>query len=174
MNDTFEKLDHFQLPPHPPEHHQKKPAAKEAKSKMSNSAVPRERRPSTGAPISDLKGPIGPGFTRPKHKRTFTGFGAGEIKSVEGMSLRYASVSLQASPHPIRMGLNSNGYRAMQLRSPNPSVQHGRSSRSRASRQRMTLRRRSFAMSRPRSLDRCSIATRRRLTLRLVWPSEID
>ncbi|KAH6673583.1 putative glycogen phosphorylase [Halenospora varia] len=43
----------------------------------------RERRPSTSAPISDLQGPIGPGFSRPKHKRTFTGFGAGEIKSVE-------------------------------------------------------------------------------------------
>lgn len=51
-------------------------------SKMSNTTVPRERRPSTGAPI-DLQGPVGPGFTRPKHKRTFTGFGAGEIKSVE-------------------------------------------------------------------------------------------
>jgi len=46
---------------------------------------PRQRRPSTGAPITDLKGPIGPsGVTRPKHKRTFTGFGAGDIKSVEG------------------------------------------------------------------------------------------
>lgn len=55
--------------------------------KMSNSTVPRERRPSTGAPIHDLQGPVGPGFSRPKHKRTFTGFGAGEIKSVEGMSL---------------------------------------------------------------------------------------
>jgi starch phosphorylase len=54
--------------------------------KMSNTTVPRERRPSTGAPI-DLQGPVGPGFTRPKHKRTFTGFGAGEIKSVEGMSI---------------------------------------------------------------------------------------
>ena len=54
--------------------------------KMSNSTVPRERRPSTGAPI-DLQGPVGPGFTRPKHKRTFTGFGAGEIKSVEGKSI---------------------------------------------------------------------------------------
>ncbi|PMD50545.1 glycosyltransferase family 35 protein [Hyaloscypha bicolor E] len=51
-------------------------------SKMSNTTMPRERRPSTGAPI-DLQGPVGPGFTRPKHKRTFTGFGAGEIKSVE-------------------------------------------------------------------------------------------
>ncbi|KAK6596678.1 glycogen phosphorylase [Botrytis cinerea] len=44
----------------------------------------RERRPSTGAPISELQGPVGPaGVTRPKHRRTFTGFGAGEIKSVE-------------------------------------------------------------------------------------------
>ncbi|TVY35161.1 Glycogen phosphorylase [Lachnellula occidentalis] len=50
---------------------------------MSNSTAPRERRPSTSAPISDLQGPVGPGFSRPKHKRTFTGFGAGEIKSVE-------------------------------------------------------------------------------------------
>lgn len=45
---------------------------------------PRERRPSTSAPLSDFKGPVGPeGFTRPKHKRTVTGFGPGEIKSVE-------------------------------------------------------------------------------------------
>ena len=44
----------------------------------------RERRPSTSAPISELQGPVGPGFSRPKHKRTFTGFGAGEIKNVEG------------------------------------------------------------------------------------------
>lgn len=47
-------------------------------------AAPRERRPSTSAPISELQGPVGPGFSRPKHKRTFTGFGAGEIRSVEG------------------------------------------------------------------------------------------
>ncbi|CAI7628525.1 unnamed protein product [Penicillium glandicola] len=44
---------------------------------------PRERRPSTGAPIADLQGPVGPGFSRPKHKRTFTGFGPSEIKNVE-------------------------------------------------------------------------------------------
>lgn len=43
----------------------------------------RTRRPSTSAPISELKGPVGPGFTRPKHKRTVTGFSAGEIKNVE-------------------------------------------------------------------------------------------
>ncbi|KAF2122177.1 glycogen phosphorylase-like protein [Lophiotrema nucula] len=43
----------------------------------------RERRPSTSAPLSDLKGPVGPGFSRPKHKRTVTGFGPGDIKSVE-------------------------------------------------------------------------------------------
>ncbi|KAF2472823.1 glycosyl transferase [Lindgomyces ingoldianus] len=43
----------------------------------------RERRPSMSAPLADLQGPIGPAFTRPKHKRTVTGFGPGEIKSVE-------------------------------------------------------------------------------------------
>ncbi|PKY08846.1 glycogen phosphorylase [Aspergillus campestris IBT 28561] len=43
----------------------------------------RERRPSIGAPVSELQGPVGPGFSRPKHKRTFTGFGPAEIKSVE-------------------------------------------------------------------------------------------
>ncbi|KAK5074716.1 Non-essential glycogen phosphorylase [Lithohypha guttulata] len=46
-------------------------------------AAPRERKPSMGAPISTLQGPVGPGFTRPKHKRTATGFGAQDIKSVE-------------------------------------------------------------------------------------------
>ncbi|CAG8056502.1 unnamed protein product [Penicillium nalgiovense] len=44
---------------------------------------PRERRPSVGAPTADLQGPVGPGFSRPKHKRTFTGFGPAEIKNVE-------------------------------------------------------------------------------------------
>lgn len=43
----------------------------------------RERRPSVGAPVSELQGPIGPGFSRPKHKRTYTGFGPAETKSVE-------------------------------------------------------------------------------------------
>ncbi|KAH7328052.1 family 35 glycosyltransferase [Stachybotrys elegans] len=44
----------------------------------------RERRPSMGAPIVDIQGSISPaGISRPKHKRTFTGFGAGEIKTVE-------------------------------------------------------------------------------------------
>ena len=53
---------------------------------MSNPATPRQRRPSTGAPITDLQGPVGPpGLSRPKHKRTVTGLGAGEIKSVEGL-----------------------------------------------------------------------------------------
>ncbi|KAH1275253.1 Non-essential glycogen phosphorylase [Aspergillus fumigatus] len=42
----------------------------------------RERKPSVGAPMP-LQGPIGPGFSRPKHKRTYTGFGPAEIKSVE-------------------------------------------------------------------------------------------
>jgi starch phosphorylase len=43
----------------------------------------RERKPSTSAPITELQGPVGPDFTRPKHKRTVTGFGPGEIKAVE-------------------------------------------------------------------------------------------
>ncbi|KAK4861466.1 hypothetical protein LT330_003501 [Penicillium expansum] len=43
----------------------------------------RERRSSVGAPIADLQGPVGPGFSRPKHKRTFTGLGPAEIKNVE-------------------------------------------------------------------------------------------
>ncbi|RAK98643.1 glycogen phosphorylase [Aspergillus ibericus CBS 121593] len=47
------------------------------------SEVRRERRPSVGAPVSELQGPVGPAFSRPKHRRTFTGFGPAEIKSVE-------------------------------------------------------------------------------------------
>ncbi|KAF2842598.1 glycosyltransferase family 35 protein [Patellaria atrata CBS 101060] len=41
-----------------------------------------QRRPSISAPL-DIQGPVGPGFSRPKHKRTVTGFGPAEIKSVE-------------------------------------------------------------------------------------------
>ncbi|KAI5301609.1 Non-essential glycogen phosphorylase [Ascosphaera pollenicola] len=44
----------------------------------------RERRLSVGAPSMDeIQGPVGPGFDRPKHKRTLTGFVASDIKSVE-------------------------------------------------------------------------------------------
>ncbi|KAJ1331754.1 glycogen phosphorylase [Microdochium nivale] len=44
----------------------------------------RERRPSSGAPLVNISGAVGPaGISRPKHRRTFTGFGAGDIKSVE-------------------------------------------------------------------------------------------
>jgi hypothetical protein len=66
------------------------------KNDMSD-APPRERRPSTSAPITDLKGPVGPGFSRPKHKRTFTGFGAGEIKNVEGL--------FSPHNHPLHLNL---------------------------------------------------------------------
>ena len=46
--------------------------------------APRERKPSSSAPITDFQGPVGPsGISRPKHKRTVTGFGPQEIKSVE-------------------------------------------------------------------------------------------
>ncbi|KAK7748809.1 Non-essential glycogen phosphorylase [Cytospora paraplurivora] len=55
-----------------------------ASTESSQGLPRRERRPSTGAPIVDIQGPVGPaGISRPKHKRTFTGLGAGEIKSVE-------------------------------------------------------------------------------------------
>ena len=68
---------------------------------MASAAVastPRERKPSMGAPISQLTGPVGPGFSRPKHKRTATGFGAGDIKAVEssipeGMREAYVALS---------------------------------------------------------------------------------
>ncbi|EME86952.1 glycosyltransferase family 35 protein [Pseudocercospora fijiensis CIRAD86] len=50
----------------------------------SSATAPRERKPSTSAPITDFQGPVGPhGITRPKHKRTVTGFGPQEIKAVE-------------------------------------------------------------------------------------------
>jgi len=43
----------------------------------------RQRRPSSGAPIVDIQGSVGPaGVSRPKHTRTMTGLGPGEIKSV--------------------------------------------------------------------------------------------
>lgn len=44
----------------------------------------RERKPSMSAPITDISTPVGPeGMSRPKHKRTATGFGPQEIKAVE-------------------------------------------------------------------------------------------
>ncbi|KAI9727323.1 MAG: Non-essential glycogen phosphorylase [Chrysothrix sp. TS-e1954] len=46
-------------------------------------AVMRDRTPSTSAPVHDIQGPVGPGFSRPKHKRTVTGLGPKEIKNVE-------------------------------------------------------------------------------------------
>ncbi|KAF2634551.1 glycogen phosphorylase-like protein [Massarina eburnea CBS 473.64] len=54
-----------------------------ATTTATSSGNPRERRPSMSAPLADFKGPVGPEFTRPKHKRTVTGFGPGEIKGVE-------------------------------------------------------------------------------------------
>ena len=43
----------------------------------------RERKLSVpGTPITELKGPVGPSFSRPKHARTATGFGPGEVKDV--------------------------------------------------------------------------------------------
>lgn len=52
---------------------------------MSDRIPTRERRPSVGVPVVDIQGAVSPaGMTRPKHKRTFTGFGPQEIKTVEG------------------------------------------------------------------------------------------
>ncbi|KAI2733114.1 CAZyme family GT35 [Penicillium roqueforti] len=61
------------------------PDAAAAAPAQAQSTLPRrERRSSSvGAPIADLQGPVGPGFSRPKHKRTFTGLGPAEIKHVE-------------------------------------------------------------------------------------------
>ena len=50
----------------------------------STASAPRERRPSVSSPINDFQTAVGPpGITRPKHKRTATGFGPAEIKAVE-------------------------------------------------------------------------------------------
>jgi hypothetical protein len=47
-------------------------------------SAPRERRPSVSAPITDFTTAVGPpGMSRPKHKRTATGFGPSEIKAIE-------------------------------------------------------------------------------------------
>ncbi|GAB1193533.1 Non-essential glycogen phosphorylase [Aspergillus pseudonomiae] len=62
----------------------------------------RERKPSVGAPVSELQGPIGPGFSRPKHKRTYTGLAPAEIKSVEASipePLREAPMHPSRSPN---------------------------------------------------------------------------
>ncbi len=57
--------------------------ADEAKPQLRRTPWMRDRKPSISAPITDLQAEVGPGFTRPKHKRTVTGFGAAEIKAVE-------------------------------------------------------------------------------------------
>jgi starch phosphorylase len=54
-----------------------------SESEPAAAGAPRQRRPSTSAPVIDLQGPVGPGFSRPKHKRTVTGFGPSDIKTVE-------------------------------------------------------------------------------------------
>ncbi|KAF4126863.1 glycogen phosphorylase [Geosmithia morbida] len=60
----------------------------------------RERRPSLGAPIVDIQGAVSPeGMSRPKHRRTLTGLGASEIKSVVG---RVCPCTIASIPEPQR------------------------------------------------------------------------
>jgi len=75
---------------------------------MATERIPhRERRPSVGAPLVDIQGGVSPaGVSRPKHKRTFTGFGAGEIKHVEGKSIRICQS--KAAGFPERRGRDSS------------------------------------------------------------------
>ncbi|CRK33387.1 hypothetical protein BN1708_001065 [Verticillium longisporum] len=72
----------------------------------------RERRPSTGAPIVDIQGSVGPaGISRPKHKRTATGFGAGEIKSfLMGRALDNAMLNV-GMKDIAKSGLSDLGFR---------------------------------------------------------------
>ncbi len=53
------------------------------KPRLQRTPSMRDRKPSMSGPVTDLQESVGPGFTRPKHKRTVTGFGANEIKAVE-------------------------------------------------------------------------------------------
>lgn len=79
------------------------------------SSPPRERKPSIGAPISTLQGPVGPGFSRPKHRRTATGFGAGDIKAVESSipeNMREAYVNSSPLPSPMAPWANNTSQLA--------------------------------------------------------------
>lgn len=62
--------------------------------------APRERKPSTSAPISTLTGPVGPDFTRPKHRRTATGFGAADAKAIES-SIPESQREAYVTAHPF-------------------------------------------------------------------------
>jgi hypothetical protein len=141
----------------------------------------RERRPSMGAPIVDIVGAVGPaGISRPKHKRTFTGFGAGEIKSVEGMILDRARPSIASSiarfaPSSVFGGHSyaeaNRSCSALQPQSQNLNVKHGPRTNLRVSRTRATLRRRLSVMSRQHWLAACSTVMRLLRTRLQAWPS---
>ena len=80
---------------------------------------PRERKLSMSAPISSLmQAPVGPAFSRPKHKRTFTGFGAGDIKSVEASIPEpqrdaYESPAIMTAPQVLTTSTDGeNSYEA--------------------------------------------------------------
>ncbi len=72
---------------------------------MSDRIPTRERRPSVGVPVVDIQGAVGPaGMTRPKHKRTFTGFGPQEIQTVEGTFSPPATERNCSPSSPARVG----------------------------------------------------------------------
>lgn len=78
----------------------------------------RERRPSTSAPIVDIQGSVSPaGISRPKHKRTFTGFGAGDIKNVEGGEIPTLAPVLQPEKW-ILHGAGGCGRRVPERKAP--------------------------------------------------------
>lgn len=148
----------------------------------------RERRPSTSAPIVDIQGSVSPaGISRPKHKRTFTGFGAGDIKTVEGGVMPILAPILHRKsgtftepggrfpsgpPHSIPGDdVQVLTMFVAQLPSPSPSGRLGPSTRPRASRTRMASRTRSSATSRPPWRAASSTATSRPHTPPPAWPS---
>lgn len=122
----------------------------------------RERKPSTSAPLSDFQGPVGPDFTRPKFKRTATGFGATEIKAVEASipeAQREAWIKFVRSDlmHHQMQSLIEVFYRPQNHSKLQKSSRKMRSDR-----------------SRQHSPDPCTIATPRRCTAARRWPSVTD
>jgi hypothetical protein len=154
----------------------------------------RERRPSTGAPIVDIQGSVGPaGISRPKHKRTATGFGPSEIKGVEGTSTQVGLIILpdRRFANYLTSWVCSSCFRLLavynqslflprasaddnlltQLLSLNLSVQLGSATRSRALQTRKVSSMKLCVTSRLRWPVACSTATKMPPTQPPAWHS---